>query len=108
MEIEAKLVHRGHQGPDHPARIGALRRKAHEGNNLRNRQQSCPYAVPTLICVGRYSEGCDSCHGADRKLCVIVPVHRMRNRCEWPTFDPEYLPDHLNGGWWPTKRQLAA
>ena len=29
MEIQAKLVHRGHQGPDHPARIGALRRKSH-------------------------------------------------------------------------------
>src|SRR5262249_1126850 len=31
-----KLAHRGHEGPDHAGRIGALRRKAHGGNNLRN------------------------------------------------------------------------
>src|SRR5262245_62118233 len=70
MEIQAQLVHRGHQGQDHPARIGTLCRKAHGGNHLRNRQQSCPHAVPTRICAGRYSEGRDSCHAADRKRCV--------------------------------------
>ncbi len=45
LEVEAELVHRGHQGPHRAARAATLRGETHGSHHRRDRQQPRPHAL---------------------------------------------------------------